>query len=171
MTALTPVRLHRGFSEVVEREARAVHAQCEEAPDELDAFIDAEANQPETVRRLWSQLWENGKSATHEDVLEIEAEFRRLFDAALAALCFLRDWAEQFQKQTGRKTKQADLLEQTWQVLTELQTKIMADIDWLNRPAQELTDAQYEEIMADRGEAVDVEDIIRELQGDPNLRC
>jgi hypothetical protein len=60
------------------------------------------------------------------------------------------------------------VLEATWGAVLELKTRIMSELAWLNAPAPELTDAQYEQAMADvhRGEAVDVEDIIRELQGD-----
>lgn len=166
MTVLTPVRLHRGFAEVVEREARAVRSQHDEAADELDAFIEAEAHQPETVRRLWNQLWVDGTCATNLETEGIEAEFRRLLDAAAATLSFLREWAQQFEASTGRKTKNADLLERTWQALVELRTKILDDLAWINAPLPGLTDEQVKEIMADRGPGENVEDIIRELQGD-----
>jgi hypothetical protein len=168
MTLLTPVRLHRGFAEVVEREARAARAQGEDASGELDAFIEAEAQQPETIRSLWQSVGDRACSSALEDSTEVESEFRRLFDAALATLGFLRDWAQQFQQGTGRPAKNADLLERIWQAVVELEAKIMSDLAWLNAPAPELSAAQYEEAMADvrRGETVDIEDIIRELQGD-----
>jgi hypothetical protein len=168
MTVLTPVRLHRGFAEVVEREARAARAQGEEASGELDAFIEAEARQPETIGGLWKSVCDRAQSTSLDDGAEVEAEFRRLFDAAMAALSFLRDWAQQFQQRTGQPTRNADLLERIWQAVVELKAKIMSELAWINAPAPELSDAQYEEAMAAvrRGETVDIEDIIRELQGD-----
>lgn len=171
MSVLTNVRLQRGFSEVLEREARAARARHDEAADELEAFIAAEAGQPETIRRLWDNVVDRARAKSLDDTQDLEAEFRALFDAALASLSCLREWALRVQAQTGQPVRGGDVLELTWRAVEELQSKIMADLAWFNEPPPEPSEADLAQVEAAlaqvrRGEVEDIEDVIRELQGD-----
>jgi hypothetical protein len=97
--------------------------------------------------------------------------WRRSFEGTLASLRCLREWSQQVHEQTGKRVRGSDLLEQICRAVEELQQKIMADLAWFNEPPREPTEAelaQIDEVLAaaSRGEVEDIEDIIRELQGD-----
>ncbi len=170
MSVLISVRLQRGYSEVLEREVREGFARRSDIPEELEALIEAEADQPEKIRQLWDKVADRArvKSLDNVDVAALETEFRSLFDGTLASLRCLGKWSQQVHEQTGKRVRGSDALEQTCRAVEVLQQKIMADLAWFNEPPRELSDAQYAEALAaiERGEVEDVEDIIRELQGD-----
>lgn len=164
MSLATLVRVHRGFSEVMAREARAMSERDDNGCEELEAFIAEEKRRTDAIGELWKWFMDNARDGDGQEYEEFAHAFRGLFEEADASLDGLRQWVRRFHEATGKLPGNADLVEQTARTLEELKAKIVPELDWFTRPPPEIDPALLEQSEAEGG-AIDIRDIIRELQG------
>lgn len=170
MSLATLVRVHRGFSEVVGREARAACTRDDDGCEELEFLIEEARHQAEAIRQLWKKVEDRAREAEYQDYQEIGEEFRGLFEAALASLQSLSEWSDRIQP-VGKSPRNAEVLEKTTREVREMRDNVMGVLDWLNRPEEEPGPEFFDELKKIEAEGgfIDIQDLIRELQGnDPS---
>lgn len=172
MSLATLVRAYRGFSEMIAQETHAMSGRADGGGKEVDVkelefLIDEEKHQADAIRHLWEKVEDRAREAEYQDYQGIGDEFRGLFEAALASLQSLSEWSARMQQSAGKSARNADVLQTTIREVREMRENIMGVLDWLNRPMEEPGPEFFNELekLEAEGGFIDVQDIIRELQG------